>query len=78
MTGGSTDPDRGYARPPGSWHHPELLPLLIDSVEDYAIYALDTEGRVVTWNAGAQAVNGYTADEILGRHLVAFYMAADA
>lgn len=51
----------------------ELLPLLIESLEDYAIYALDTDGNVVTWNAGAANLEGYTADEILGHHVSVFY-----
>ena len=42
------------------------LQLLIDSVIDYAIYVLDLEGRVASWNAGAERLKGYTAGEILG------------
>jgi PAS domain S-box-containing protein len=57
--------------------HPELLPLLVDSVEDYAIYALDADGKVATWNAGAELVNGYAADEILGKHVSVFYRDED-
>ena len=57
--------------------HPELLPLIVDSVEDYAIYALDADGRVATWNAGAEAIKGYTADQIVGRHVAVFYPADD-
>src|SRR4051794_17060832 len=59
------------------WGHSELLPLLIDSVEDYAIYALDADGNVATWNAGAEYVKGYTADEILGRNVSVFYRQED-
>ena len=47
--------------------------LLVDSVIDYAIFMLDTEGRVVTWNAGAERIKGYRADEIRGRHFSCFY-----
>ncbi len=44
-----------------------LSDLLVRSMEDYAIFLLDTEGRVKTWNAGAERVTGYTADEIIGK-----------
>jgi len=47
--------------------------LLVDSVIDYAIFMLDTEGRVVTWNAGAERIKGYRAEEIRGRHYSCFY-----
>ena len=51
--------------------------LLVDAVEDYAIFLLATDGRVLTWNLGAQRIKGYTADEIVGRHFSAFYTAED-
>jgi PAS domain S-box-containing protein len=58
-------------------HHPvqssELFRLLVDSVKDYAIFVLDPDGHVITWNQGAQAIKGYTADEILGQHFSKFY-----
>lgn len=47
--------------------------LLVDAVTDYAIFMLDPEGHVSTWNAGAERMNGYTADEIVGRHIRTFY-----
>jgi PAS domain S-box-containing protein len=47
--------------------------LLVDSVEDYAIFMLAPDGTVVSWNAGAQRSNGYTADEMIGRHFRVFY-----
>ncbi|HEX9108771.1 MAG TPA: PAS domain-containing protein, partial [Longimicrobiales bacterium] len=50
-----------------------LLPLLIRSVLDYAIFLLDPQGRVVSWNEGAERIKGYSADEILGRHFSVFY-----
>src|SRR5208337_1923534 len=46
-------------------------------VTDYAIYMLDTEGRVISWNSGAQRIKGYSADEIMGRHFSAFYIDED-
>jgi PAS domain S-box-containing protein len=51
----------------------ERFRLLVQSVRDYAIFMLDPEGRVATWNEGAQRIKGYTADEIIGRHFSAFY-----
>ena len=46
--------------------------LLINSITDYAIYMLDPEGQVATWNAGAERFKGYTADEIIGQHFSLF------
>jgi PAS domain S-box-containing protein len=51
----------------------EQFRLLVNSVTDYAIYLLDNAGRVVSWNAGAERIKGYTASEILGRHFSLFY-----
>src|SRR6478752_2404117 len=46
---------------------------LVDGVPDYAIFLLDAEGYVRTWNAGAKQITGYDEDEILGRHFSVFY-----
>lgn len=46
----------------------ELYRLLVASVRDYAIFALDAQGRVLTWNVGAQQLKGYQAHEIVGSH----------
>jgi PAS domain S-box-containing protein len=51
--------------------------LLVESVRDYAIFALDPAGHVLTWNEGAQRLKGYRADEIIGRHFSTFYPAED-
>jgi PAS domain S-box-containing protein len=51
--------------------------MLVQGVHDYAIYMLDTEGRVTNWNAGAEAIKGYTADEIVGQHFSRFYTPED-
>ena len=51
--------------------------LLIDSIEDHAIYMLDADGRVASWNRGAERIFGYTADEIMGRDFACFFPAAD-
>jgi PAS domain S-box-containing protein len=56
---------------------PDLRLLLIESVTDYAIFALDPDGRVSTWNLGAERLKGYRADEIVGRHFSCFYATAD-
>src|SRR5215472_10771561 len=47
----------------------EQFHILVDSVEEYAIYLLDPNGNVVTWNTGAQKIKGYTAEEIIGKKL---------
>jgi PAS domain S-box-containing protein len=51
--------------------------LLVESIVDYAIFMLDAEGRVATWNVGAQKIKGYRADEIIGHHFSAFYSAEE-
>jgi PAS domain S-box-containing protein len=51
--------------------------LLVESVVDYAIFMLDTEGRVATWNLGAEKIKGYRADEIVGQHFSTFYPRED-
>jgi PAS domain S-box-containing protein len=51
----------------------ERFRLLVESVRDYAIFMLDTEGYVLTWNAGARRFKGYRADEIIGQHFSKFY-----
>ena len=51
--------------------------LLIEAVKDYAIYLLDADGRVATWNTGAQRFKGYTAAEIIGQHFSVFYTDED-
>jgi PAS domain S-box-containing protein len=55
----------------------EWLTLLIDNVQDYAIFSFDPEGRVTTWNRGAERLTGYTADEIVGEHFSRFYLPED-
>ena len=51
----------------------EQLALLVESVQDYAIFMLDPQGIVATWNRGAERIKGYRADEIIGRHFSTFY-----
>jgi PAS domain S-box-containing protein len=47
--------------------------LFVESVVDYGIFMLDVGGRIVSWNAGAERMNGYTAEEIIGKHFSVFY-----
>jgi PAS domain S-box-containing protein len=51
----------------------ELHRLLVESVQDYAIFALDTEGHILSWNPGAARFKGYTAEEAVGKHFSIFY-----
>lgn len=55
----------------------ECFRILIESVKDYAIYMLDTTGKVVNWNRGAENIIGYAAGEIIGRHFSCFYTSKD-
>jgi PAS domain S-box-containing protein len=55
----------------------DLHELLIQGVVDYAIYMLDPQGRVVSWNTGAERIKGYTAEEIIGEHFSRFYTEED-
>ncbi|QEL12843.1 EAL domain-containing protein [Kushneria phosphatilytica] len=51
--------------------------LLVEGVTDYAIYMLNGDGTVANWNAGAEAIKGYTSDEIIGHHFSCFYTDED-
>ena len=55
----------------------DILALLIESVTDYAIFVLDVDGCVLTWNPGARRLKGYPPEEIIGRHLSTFYTEED-
>jgi hypothetical protein len=56
-------------------HSEQRFRMLVEGVKDYAIFMLDEDGLVTTWNAGAQQLKGYTADEIIGSHISRFYPA---
>ena len=56
----------------------ERFRLLVDNVKDYAIFMLDPQGFVVSWNSGAARIKGYTHDEIVGRHFSLFYVPEEA
>ena len=53
------------------------LRLLIGGVDDYALYMLDPNGVITSWNAGAKRITGYSADEMIGQHFSRFYTEAD-
>src|SRR5579871_320039 len=52
---------------------PVLYQLAVEQTRDYAVFILDLDGRVMSWNAGARLIKGYTAAEIVGRHFSVFY-----
>jgi len=62
---------------PGMGDRTDLFRLLVESVRDYAIFLLDVEGYVRSWNAGAQRIKGYSASEIIGKHFSIFYPASE-
>src|SRR5215213_8118336 len=55
----------------------ERFRLLVEGVKDYAIFMLDPEGYVTTWNEGARRIKGYEAEEIVGEHFSVFYTDED-
>ena len=55
----------------------ELMQLLVDTVKDYAILLLDPDGKVLTWNSGAERLKGWKANEIIGQHFSRFYPPED-
>lgn len=66
MSSPDSDRDRGIQLD-------DLYRLLVENVGDYAIFILDTGGRVASWNAGAERIKGYTANEVIGCHYGIFY-----
>jgi PAS domain S-box-containing protein len=57
--------------------HADPFHLFVDSVQDYAIFMLDVDGNVLTWNAGAERIKGYKTSEIVGRNFSCFYTPED-
>jgi PAS domain S-box-containing protein len=55
----------------------ERFRLLVEGTRDYAIFMLDPQGRITSWNAGAERIKGYRAEEIIGRHFSCFYPRED-
>jgi two-component system sensor kinase FixL len=66
----SVERGQAEAMPLGADEH---FRLLVEGMNDYAIYLLDPEGRVVTWNRGAERIKGYKAEEVVGKHFSLFY-----
>jgi PAS domain S-box-containing protein len=64
------DRPRGVPSPPPQ----DLFRLLVEGIRDYAVFVLDPEGHVITWNPGAQNMKGYHRDEIIGQHFSKFYL----
>jgi PAS domain S-box-containing protein len=52
---------------------PDLYRIAAEQTKDYAVFLLDTDGRILTWNLGAERIKGYAPDEIIGRHFSTFY-----
>jgi PAS domain S-box-containing protein len=55
----------------------ERFRVLVEGVQDYAIFTLDPSGKVISWNAGAERITGYKADEIIGQNVSRFYLQKD-
>ena len=57
--------------------HSSLYEQLVQTVVDYAIYMMDVDGYIISWNAGAERIKGYKADEVIGRHFSLFFTEQD-
>ncbi len=55
----------------------DLFRLLVEQVKDYAIFLLDPDGRVASWNSGAELLKGYRSGDIIGEHIIRFYTDED-
>ena len=74
---GGKEPHEHLSPPGSAFAAAERLRLLIESVRDYAIFMLDNEGNILSWNKGAESIKGYRADEIIGQHISKFYTGED-
>src|SRR3954469_23018204 len=70
-------PRQGKPPQPAPGQSEDRYRLMVDSIKDYAILMLDPTGRVASWNAGAERIKGYRADEIIGQHFSRFYPPED-
>jgi PAS domain S-box-containing protein len=70
--------ERGKAAESRLSESEERFQLMVRNVSDYAIYMVDPDGRVATWNAGAEHIKGYRMEEVLGTHFSRFYTDEDA
>jgi len=73
----SSDSSPSSSGPIHGFESAEPFRMLVEAVKDYAIFLLDVEGNVATWNIGAERTKGYTADEIIGTHFSRFYTPDD-
>ncbi len=73
LIGQATKPE-STGPPEPSGQNADLFRLLVETVRDYAIFVLDPDGHVLTWNEGARAIKGYSSDEIVGQHFSKFYL----
>src|SRR6202040_1184843 len=55
----------------------EKYRMLLDGIEDYAIFMIDPQGQILSWNAGAERIKGYKAEEIIGRNFSCFFPQQD-
>src|SRR5918994_2010339 len=53
----------------------ERFRVIVDNIRDYAIFMLDVDGHILTWNQGAERIKGYAPEDIIGRHFSTFYPA---
>jgi PAS domain S-box-containing protein len=67
----------GHAASAVAHSHDEQFRLLVEGVTDYAIYMIDTQGRVSSWNPGAERIKGYSAEEIIGESYARFFTEED-
>ncbi len=67
----------GAERFDGQCGEADRFRLLVDTITDYAIYMLDPDGRIVSWNAGARRIKGYSSEDIIGEHFSRFYTEED-
>ncbi len=77
MTGSSPGEPGGAPAPAVPAPAETAFALLVKSVVDYGIFMLDPEGHVTTWNAGAERIKGYRAQDIIGKHFSVFYPPED-
>src|SRR6187402_92126 len=63
----------GIPSPPLALDPEHVFRLLVEGVTDYALFMLDPQGHVASWNPGAERLKGYTREEIIGRHFSVFY-----
>jgi PAS domain S-box-containing protein len=77
MSDTRSEEDRPHLSGPELIESEHAYALLVEAVEDYAIFLLDTDGRVLTWNRGAERIKQYAPSDIIGKHFSAFYPEED-